>query len=107
MKRQIPRGDDDLICPLHKKSMATVCHTCPWWVHVRGKNPQSAEEVDHWNCAIAWGPLLAINTGQEARQTAAAVESFRNEMVKRHDTGVNLIAPPQPSLAIEAMKDES
>lgn len=102
MRRQIPRGDDDLVCPLHKKAMSAVCHKCPWWVQVRGKNPQSNEEIDQWNCAIAWGPILAVNTAQETRQGAAAVESFRNEMVRRHDTGVAVLAPPRPILAIEA-----
>lgn len=102
MKRQIPRGDEDLICPLHRKSMDQVCHKCPWWVQLRGKNPQSTEEVDQWNCAIAWGPMLAINMAQEARQGAAAVESFRNEVVRRHDAGSAVLSPPRPMKLIEA-----
>jgi hypothetical protein len=81
MSKQIPRGHEGLVCPLHKKPMETVCHKCPWWVHVRGANPQTGAEIDEWNCAIAWGPTLAINTAQQVRQGAAATESFRNEMV--------------------------
>ena len=81
-KRQIPRGDDGLICPLHKASMDTVCHKYPWWQSVKGRHPQTGEEIDRWECAIALMPLLLINTANEARQGAAATESFRNEMVR-------------------------
>lgn len=37
-------------------------------------------------CAITWLPMLLIENSQQQRQTGAAVESFRNEMVKANDT---------------------
>lgn len=81
--KQIPHADDDgKICPLRKKAMAKVCHTCPWWQNVRGKDPQSEEIVDHWGCAIAWLPFLLTENSQMQRQIGAAVESTRNEAVK-------------------------
>lgn len=49
---------------------------------VRGKHPQTGEEVDEWNCAMTWLPVLLIENSQQQRQTGAAVESFRNEVVK-------------------------
>lgn len=55
---------------------------CAWFAQIRGNNPQTSEDVDEWACAVAWLPMLTINTANQARQTAAAVESFRNEMVK-------------------------
>jgi len=79
---QIPRGPDHLYCPQWRKKMSAVCHICPWWVHVRGANPNTGESVDQWNCAITWGPMLAIEVAQQAKQGAAATESFRNEVVK-------------------------
>jgi hypothetical protein len=51
-------------------------------------SPQSGQEVDQENCAIAWLPLLLVENSQQQRQTAAAVESFRNEMVE----GNNVLA---------------
>ena len=62
-----------------------MCDKCPLWVQVRGKHPQSHEEIDHWDCALAWMPVLLIENSQMQRQTGAAVESFRNEMVKAND----------------------
>ena len=77
-----PHADEGLVCPLHKVDMSTVCHKCPWWTRVIGKNPQSEEMIDDWRCAVALLPMLLVENAQMSRQTGAAVESFRNEMVK-------------------------
>lgn len=77
-----PRAKPGMFCPLWRRDMSKVCHTCEWWVQVRGKNPQSEEIIDRWGCAIAWLPMLTIENSQMQRQTGGAVESFRNEMVK-------------------------
>lgn len=66
-------------CPLIKKDCIGL--QCSWYTLVRGTNPQTGREVDEWACAIAWMPMLMINTAQEVRQGAAATESLRNEMV--------------------------
>jgi hypothetical protein len=58
-----------------------ILYRCPWYVKVRGIDNNTGEELDHWNCAIAWMPTLAINTANEARKGAAATEDFRNRMV--------------------------
>jgi hypothetical protein len=55
---------------------------CAWFVQVRGHNPNTGEQVDDWGCSIAWMPVLLIDNSQQQRSTGAAVESFRNEMVK-------------------------
>jgi hypothetical protein len=54
---------------------------CPWYVRVSGTNPNTGEDIDSWNCAIAWMPMLQINVANEARKGVAATESFRNEVV--------------------------
>ena len=78
---QIPHANEGLICPLHKQDMSLVCHKCPLWVLVRGKHPQSNEEIDRWDCSLGLIPMLLIENSQMQRQTGAAVESFRNEAV--------------------------
>jgi hypothetical protein len=84
MTRQIPHGPEHLVCPFHKKTMDTVCHKCPLWMQVRGKDPQSDSEIDKWDCTLAWMPLMILESAQQSRQTGAAVESFRNEMVRQN-----------------------
>lgn len=78
---KIPHADEGAICPLHKKDTSLVCHKCPWWTRVVGKNPQSEEMIDDWRCAIALLPMLLVENAQMSRHTTAAVESFRNNMV--------------------------
>ena len=88
--KQIPRGPEDLICPFHKQAMVKVCHRCPLWTQVRGKHPQSNEEIDRWDCAIGFLPMLLIENAQQSRQTGAAVESFRNEVVRINELPPNI-----------------
>lgn len=67
-------------CPLIKKECVGL--KCSWYTQVRGMNPNTGEQVDEWGCAISWIPMLQIETSQQARQAGAAVESFRNEVVR-------------------------
>lgn len=77
-------------CPLIKKDCIGL--QCSWMMQVRGKHPQTGEEVDEWGCAITWLPILTIENSQQQRQTGAAVESFRNEMVKANEVSQLLYA---------------
>lgn len=51
-------------------------------MQIRGANPNTGADFDEWGCAMAWLPILTIENSQQQRQTGAAVESFRNEMVE-------------------------
>ena len=74
-----PKGE---ICPFHRKDVSKVCHKCPLYIQVRGTDKNTGKEVDQWGCALAFMPMLTIENSHLQRQTGAAVESFRNEMVK-------------------------
>ncbi len=80
---KVESGD---ICPLMGKTCIGL--QCAWFTKVMGHNPQTGKEVEEWACAVAWLPLLAIENSQNSRMSGAAVESFRNEMVKRMDNTV-------------------
>lgn len=75
-------------CPLIKKDCVQM--QCAWFTCLRGKNPNTGQEVDEWICAVAALPMLQIEVAKEARQGAAATESFRNEMVKAN-SGVEIV----------------
>lgn len=90
-------------CPLIKKDCIGI--KCSWMTQVRGHNPNTGKEVDEWGCAISWLPLMLIENSQMQRQTGAAVESFRNEMVKSNETSRDiLIATVKSSHMIEGKK---
>ena len=81
-------NDKKIICPL----MQTQCiedgalvngelHSCRFWIHVLGKDPQTGTDKDLWDCAFAWTPVLLIENSNIQRETGAEVNKLRNEMV--------------------------
>ena len=78
---QVPHAAEGKICPLHRQDVSLVCHNCPWWTRIIGKHPQSEEMIDNWHCAIAVLPMLLVENAQVQRQTSAAVETMRNDIV--------------------------
>jgi hypothetical protein len=76
-------------CPLIKKDCVGL--TCAWYTRVQGYDMNSGSQVDNYECAISWLPMLLIENSGQQRQTGAAVESFRNEMVKANEVNTKLI----------------
>ncbi len=81
-------------CPIIKDEC--LQNKCKFWVQLRGTHPQTGAPVDEWDCAVWWLPMLLTEVSQQARQTAAAVESFRNEVVQL----------PTPRLVVEEQVHE-
>lgn len=78
-------------CPLNKFEPCKQLD-CAWFIKIRGVNPNTGEEVDDWGCTMAWMPVLLVENAQMSRQTGAAVESFRNEMVKANEVSQQILA---------------
>lgn len=76
-------------CPLIKDECKGI--QCNWFTQMRGTNPNTGKEIDEWGCAITWLPILLIENSQQQRQTGAAVESFRNEMVKANENSKEIL----------------
>jgi hypothetical protein len=86
-------------CPLNNFEPCKQME-CAWFIKVVGKNPNTGEDLEDWGCSIAWMPILMIENSQQQRSTSAAVESFRNEMVKNNEVGQRVLLaaagiPPQ------------
>lgn len=64
---------------------------CAWFVQMRGTDPNSGKEVDEYSCAMAWLPMLLVENAMQSRQSGAAIESFRNEMVKANNASQELL----------------
>lgn len=64
---------------------------CAWFVKLAGTDANTGKPVDEFGCAVAWLPMLLIENAQQSRSTGAAVESFRNEMVKQNETSHTLL----------------
>lgn len=89
----------ELTCPLGSKCEEikdNKLYRCAWSIELAGRNPNTGEEQNERGCAMAWMPILLIENSQQQKGTAAAVESFRNEVVtanKVSDVLSSLSAP--------------
>jgi len=82
---QLEQGN---FCPMLKKDCVGL--KCAWFTKVEGYDINTGKRVDEWNCAMKWLPMLLIENSGMQRQTGAAVESFRNEMVKANEASQEL-----------------
>jgi hypothetical protein len=83
-----------LTCPLGAKCEEikdNAIHRCVWFQTFAGTNPSTGEQVDEKGCAMAWLPVLMIENSKQQRSTSAAVESFRNEMVKAQEASQQVL----------------
>lgn len=87
-----------ILCPLLKKPCiedgtiidGELC-ACKFWIKIVGKHPQTGADIDMYDCSHSWLPILMIENTSKQRETGAAIESFRNEMVKGNDAFMKLI----------------
>jgi hypothetical protein len=77
-------------CPLVQGECKQL--ECAWFVKIAGKNPNTGQDVEEWNCAVSWLPMLLIENTQQNRQAGAAVESFRNEVSDNGGALLGMIA---------------
>tara|TARA_A200000113_G_scaffold135103_1_gene121527 strand:- start:523 stop:837 length:315 start_codon:yes stop_codon:yes gene_type:complete len=64
---------------------------CAWFIQLRGTDPNTGKDIDEWGCAVAFTPTLLIENALQSRQTGAAVESFRNEMVRANEKHIDVL----------------
>lgn len=79
----------DKTCPhMGGKPMSEVCPSCAFWVTVRGPCPNTGKELDGYQCAVVANMLMGLEVARLVNQAGAAVESTRNEVVKRMNLGL-------------------
>lgn len=65
---------------------------CPKFVKICGVNPNDGQPIDKFGCIDSYIHILLIENSQQQHQTGAAVESFRNEMVKANENSLRMLA---------------
>ena len=71
------------ICPFLKKEC--IEHQCMLYTHVQMTDPQTGLAKDEWTCTLSLIPLMIIENARRTGGVQSAVESMRNEVVKRQD----------------------
>jgi hypothetical protein len=77
------------LCPFLKKSC--IEHECMMYTHVQMTNPQTGLAKDEWTCSLVLLPLMQVESARCTRGVQAAVESMRNEVIKRQDQFNNAV----------------
>lgn len=78
--------DKDTGC--HRTGFQLTCrhcvveHHCQLWQRIDGVNKNTGEPMHVWGCSDRFTNNLLVENSSQQRQTAAAVESFRNEMLR-------------------------
>ena len=72
----------------HKTGFTKSCRdlvtseACNRWMQIQGNHPNTGEAINRSMCVDDWTPILLMENSQMQRQTGAAVESLRNNVVK-------------------------
>ena len=83
MENSVPHARPGITCPLHRRDVSKVCHTCAWWVGLQWQNDKTMQWEEKWDCAM---PLLAKSQTDVVRMTARsakATDDMKEEITKR------------------------
>jgi hypothetical protein len=64
---------------------------CAWFIEIHGTHPNTGEPVKDWGCTMVMMPMMLLENAKQQHSTSAAVESFRNEMVKSNETSQKVL----------------
>jgi len=53
---------------------------CRWWTHVYGKDPQTEKILDHFDCSMAWMPVVMLEVSQMSRHNTSSLDKVANSM---------------------------
>lgn len=84
MPESKPRRPAGMYCPLWRKDVSKVCHTCDWWQSLPvtdATNPMVVRE--QWACALVLSVIAQRSMHAAIDGVQAATESFRNVVVDR------------------------
>ncbi len=96
-----------LTCPLGHECETirdNKLYRCRWYINVKGKDPQSEEIIDRWDCAVVWQVVVTVENTQNIRGMTTATESFRNEFIKGQNAFLQLLYEAKEERKIQALK---
>lgn len=80
-----PRRKSGTMCPLWRKDVSEVCHTCEWYdelpleeIDLATRQRTGRNVAGMWGCALKRLPKIARDTVQALDGVQEAVETFRN-----------------------------
>lgn len=90
-------ADKGKICPLFRKDVSKVCHTCAWFVEMIGTNPQTGEPVTRAQCALTAQVMATLEAARGGHAAAATTQELRNDIVRREQHSTRILSQ-QPAI---------
>lgn len=84
-----PKG---LYCPLWRKDVSRVCHTCVLFTKIGGVHPQTGEHIDQWLCAYNAAVLVGLDVARAAHVGGAVTQELRNDMHRERQAQTRVLA---------------
>lgn len=84
-----------ITCPLGhscEKIVDDHIERCAWYIQLAGSDPRDGKELNESRCAMAWQPILMVESTRANTQVAASVQSHRNETIKRQDIALGVLS---------------
>jgi hypothetical protein len=66
-------------------------HRCRAYIKMEGVDPVSGESISRFDCSDNWQVLATLEAAKQQKSAAAALESFRNEMVAANTKSQHLM----------------
>lgn len=83
MHENKPRRPTGTFCPLWRKDVSKVCHTCDWYQSIAVQAPDNPTMVRaEWGCVLVLSVITQRSMHAAIDGVQAATESFRNKMVQ-------------------------
>lgn len=87
MPENKPRRPPGIYCPLWRKDVSKVCHTCDWWQSLPVQDRANpAAVMEQWSCALVLSVIAQRSMHAAIDGVQAATESFRNLVAERCNT---------------------
>lgn len=87
-------------CPA-KDCVLRTGESCLHWQAFRFPDPEDGQMVKQWDCSMNWATRMQYESLRLLEGNQAAVESMRNETVKRQDAFIALAVHSQEQRKIE------
>jgi len=85
--------DIKITCPLGAQCETAkdgFIERCAWFTEIEGISSNNGDKIKESRCAIAWLPLLQIETTAKSIGINDAVCSLRDETIKRQDVALGI-----------------
>lgn len=108
---QVPRAEPGVSCPLWRRDVSKVCHTCAFWKSLPvGRKTEGGTFVDtrdRWSCAFLHQVVVAVELLASVDGLQRATESFRNTAWDESQKNLSdvVVAVREQSAALRGVAD--